>query len=336
MLQHPPYRVLGIGGTCIDLLIPVSEEFLAQIPGEKGGSDHISIEDLNRIKEKIDSKPILSTGGSSANMIKGLANLGESCGLISLIGKDPLGDHIVDYMNNIGVTGLFTKSLFPTTQVLCFITPDGQRTMRFYKECYDELAEEFLHSKYFKNVKLTHFAAYSLHNANLVEIAMQLSRDTQATISLDLSSFEIIRKFNREIKDLLTRYVDIVFANKDEAFALLGLSPEEGCLKLQEMCSIAVVMIGDKGCLVGHRGKVMHVPGFPIRAIDTTGAGDYFASGFLYGYLRGYPLDKCASMGNRLAKEIVAVHGTDLPLEKWAELRELYCFNTTGEEPIYG
>lgn len=325
MLEHHPYRVLGVGAAVIDQLVQVSEEFLDDVPGEKGGSDRLTIDELNRIKGKLNAAPItLATGGSSANTIKGLANLGEKCALISHVGNDPLGDHIIEYMNRIGVTGLFTKSALPTTQVLCLITPDGQRTMRFHAGCSEEMTEKFLHPDYFENVNLVHFAAYSLHKANLVEFAMQLAQDVQATVSLDLSSFEIIRKFHGKIVDLLNRYVDVVFANQDEVFALLGLSPEEGCLKLQEICSIAVVMVGDQGCLIGSNGTVIHCPAYPTQVVDSTGGGDFFASGFLYGYLRGYPLDKCAAMGNRLASEIVSIQGAELPPEKWVEMREWF------------
>ncbi|MFI5344260.1 MAG: PfkB family carbohydrate kinase [Chlamydiales bacterium] len=323
MLIHHPYRILCVGAACIDQLMHVSEEFLDQVPGEKGGSDRLTIDELNGIKDKLNTTPILAMGGSSANTIKGLANLGEKCGLISHVGNDPLGDHIVEYMKTIGVTGLFTKSSLPTTQVLCLITPDGQRTMRLYAGCSQEMNETFLHPEYFKDVKLVHFAAYSLHKASLVEVAMQLGRDAQALVSLDLASFEMVRKFHGRIMNLLEEYVDIVFTNGDEVFELLGLPPEEGCLKLQEICPVAIVMLGDKGCLIGSHGTVIHSPAFPVQVVDTTGAGDFFASGFIYGYLRGYPLDKCACLANRLASEVVSVQGAELPPEKWVEMREL-------------
>jgi sugar/nucleoside kinase (ribokinase family) len=307
----------------MDQLVHVSEEFLAQkVPGEKGGGDRLTREELNRIKEQLDTAPSLATGGSSANTIKGLAYLGEKCGLISHVGNDPLGEHITNYMKKIGVTTLFTRSCLPTTQVLCLITPDGQRTMRLHSGCSEEMNETFLHPDYFENVEIVHFATYSLHKANLVEVAMQLGREAQAKISLDLSSFEMVRKFHERIMNLLSNYVDIVFANEDEVFELLGLPPEEGCLKLQEICPIAVVMIGDKGCFIGSHGTVIHCPAFATEAIDSTGAGDFFASGFLYGYLNHYPLDKCGSLGNRFASEIVSIQGAELHPEKRVEVME--------------
>lgn len=315
MIDQHPYRVLGIGHACMDLLIPVEEEFLQCITGEKGGAQSICIDRLNQILDVL-QKPYLATGGSCANTIKGLAGLGEKCAFLSHVGSDASGDHFIQYMKKLGIVGLFTKSEKPTAQVLCLITPDGQRTMRFYAGCSEEMSDHYLHSDYFKNVNLVHFDAYTLRNGDLVKRAMRLAKESNIKISMDLSSFEIVRQFQSQLIYLLKHYVDIVFANEDETKAMTGSETNEGCLKLQELCPIAVVLIGSKGCLVGHKGEVFHSPGFPAKLIDSTGAGDLFASGFLYGFLQGYPLKKCARMGNLLGSAIVEVQGAELPSEK--------------------
>lgn len=321
MINHHPYRVLGIGHACMDLVLPVSEDFLTQIPGEKGGAQGISFEKLTEIISASSTQPLLATGGSCANTIKGLAGLGEKCAFLGHIGNDALGEHFIQYMKNLGVVGLFSKSIRPTTQVLCLITPDGQRTMRFCIGCSDEMTGDHLYPDYFKNTKVIHMDSYNMRNGNLMESVMQLAKKEQATISIDLSSFEIIRQFHEPLTKLIVQYVDIVFANADEIKALTGLEPFEGCLKLQEMCPIAVVLLGKRGCLVGHEGKVIESPAFPTNIVDSTGAGDLFASGFLYGYLQGYPLTKCARIGNRMGSAIVEVQGAELPLEKLQMIR---------------
>lgn len=320
MMKHHLYRVLGIGHACMDLLIPVSEEFLTRVPGEKGGAESIGIEQLNHILSISHTEPLLATGGSCANTIKGLASLGEKCAFISHVGIDPLGEHFTQYMKKLGIVGLFSKSIHPTAQVLCLITPDGQRTMRFCAGCSEEMSNHFLHPDYFKGVKLMHVDAYTMRNGGLVESVMQMAQEAKAKISMDVSCFEIVHQFHESLTNLLIQYVDIVFANEDETHALTGLPAFEGCLKLQEMCSIAIVLMGKEGCLVGYQGKVFHSPAFPANVVDSTGAGDLFASGFLYGYLQGYPLEKCAKMGNRLGNAIVEVQGAELPLEKWREV----------------
>lgn len=322
MLDNHPYRVLGIGHACMDLLIPIEEDFLLNVPGEKGGSQGINAKDLQHVLSFIREKPLLATGGSSANTIKGLASLGEKCAFISHVGNDALGDYFIQYMKKLGIIGFYSKSLHhPTTQILCLITPDGQRTMRFCSGASEEMSEDLLHVEYFKDVKLMHIDAYTMRNGNLVESIMQIAKNAQVQVSIDLSSFEIIRQFHEPLMKLLSKYVDIVFANEDEVKALTGLGIFEGCVKLQEICPIAVVLIGKEGCLVGHQGEIFHSPGFPADLVDSTGAGDLFASGFLYGYLQGYPLKKCAKIGNRLGAAIVEVEGAELSSEKWQMIR---------------
>ncbi len=325
MIEHSPYRVLGAGHACMDLLIPVSEEFLTLVPGKKGGAQPIEIEKLNSLLIASQIKPRLATGGSCANTIKGLASLGEQCAFLSHVGTDALGEHFIQYMKSLGIVGLFSKSIQPTAQVLCLITPDGQRTMRFCAGCSEEMSDNDLHPAYFKSVKLLHIEAYIMRNGHLVESLMQLAKKANAIISIDLSSFELIHQFHEPLTKLLLQYVDIVFANKDETKALTGLDAFKGCFKLQEMCPIAVVLMGKNGCLVGHQGKVMHSPAFPAQVIDSTGAGDLFASGFLYGYLQNDSLAKCARIGNRLGSAIVEVQGTELPAEKWELVRSVLC-----------
>ncbi len=333
MSEHRSYRVLGVGAACIDLLLPVSEEFLARIPGEKGGAQSLDLEEINKIIFESQTVPHIATGGSCANAIKGLANFGEKCALLSHIGSDALGEHFTQYMKKLGIITLFSKSRQPTARVLCLLTPDGQRTMRFYTGCTQEMADRFLDPDYFQGVKLVHLDAYTLRNGNLTQRVMQLARQASAKVSIDLSSFEIIRDYHATLMELLPRYVDIVFANADEAKALTGLSPLEGCIKLQEMCSIAVVLMGKEGCLVGHQGTTFQSPAFPAQLVDTTGAGDLFASGFLFGYLNDYPLTKCAQLGNRLGGAVVEVQGAELPPEKWEIIRAALFKNHTIEMP---
>lgn len=321
MMEHQPYRILGIGDACIDLLLPVSEEFLAQIPGEKGGSQPIEIEELNRIISASHSQPLIATGGSCANTLKGLAGLREKCAFLSTTGYDTLGEHFSLTLKKWGILGLFTKSQLSTSVVLCLITPDGQRTMRFFAGCSREMSDSFLHPDYFKGIRLVHLDAYTFRRGNLTERAAGLAKSAQALISMDLSSFEVIREFRERMLGLLPA-ISVVFANEKETRELTGLGPREGCLKLQELCAIAVVLRGKEGCYVGHQGTIVESPAFAAHVVDSTGAGDLFASGFLYGFLNGYSLEVCAKLGNRLGSAIVEVAGAELPPEKWELIQD--------------
>jgi sugar/nucleoside kinase (ribokinase family) len=322
MIEPSPYEIVGFGAGCVDLLLPVSDEFLNSIPGEKGGSSLIEQQDLEFIIQTSGIKPQLAAGGSCANTIKALANLKTSAALISTVGNDALGEFYTQAMQTSGVVPLFTLSPLPTARVLCLINPEGMRTMRFFAGSSRDLKEELVQPNYLKDVKIIHFDAYSIRNGDLLKHIMQQAKDAHVKISLDLSSFEIVRHYSDALQELLTNYVDIVFANEDEIKAFTGLTAYEGCLKLQEICPIAVVLMGPKGCLVGHRGHIFSSPAFSAHVIDTTGAGDFFASGFLHGYLNGYALEKCARLGNYLGGAITEVIGTDLSEEKWKTIRK--------------
>lgn len=323
MLEQQSYDVLGLGDACIDLLIPVTDDFLlSQVAGEKGGAQSIDFDGLNKIVEESGLEPQIVPGGSCANAIKGLANLGVKCAFLTKIGPDPLGYHYKDYLHQIGVTPLFLMGHRPTARVLCLITPDGQRTMRFFAGSSCEMSERHVHKEYVQGIKIVHMEAYSLRNSHSIERAAKLAKEADALVSFDLSSFEIIHQFHSRITDLLDNYVDILFANEDEAKALTGLGPYEACLELQKKGLIAVILMGKQGCLVGHRGKILHSPAFSVNAIDTTGAGDLFASGFLYGHLHGWPLEKSAKLGNFLGGAVTEVTGGELPPHVWDRVRE--------------
>jgi sugar/nucleoside kinase (ribokinase family) len=317
-------KILGVGTACIDLLIEVDEAFLRHVPGAKGGAEPIELEALLQVIEKSGKVPILATGGSSANVIKGLASLGEKCALLSHLGKDPLGDFFLNSMEKLGIEGLYTFSSGPTARVLCLITPDGERTMRFCMQPHS-ISDQFLHSHILQNVRLVHHEAYSLNLETAVRDIlpdlMGMAKKMKIINSLDLPSFEVVEEHHSPLAEIL-KQTDIVFANEEEAKAMMQCDPEEGCFKLQKSVPIAIVLMGKEGCLVGHQGKVLHVPTYPATVIDTTGAGDLFASGFLFGYLHDFSMEESAKLGHRLASAVVEVAGTNLPPEKWKEIKK--------------
>ncbi len=314
-------KVLGIGHACIDLVVSVSDEFLSKIPGKKGGAEAIEIDDLNSLLRSIPHPPKIIAGGSSANTMKGLAALGEQCTFLTQVGKDHLGDYFSQHLQSLGIHLLASFSKGQTSQVLCLVTPDKQRTMRFFSGCSQELSENMLQPIHFNGIQHLHLETYLLRNGNVVEAAMRLAKEAGATVSIDLSSFEIVHHHRRKIEELIGKYVDILFANEDELHALTNLSANEGCLALKKKVPISVILMGKKGCLVGNKDQIFHHPATLANVVDTTGAGDLFASGFLYGFLNGQSLIECAALGNRLGGAIVEVEGAELPPEVIAKCK---------------
>lgn len=324
MLKSKTTQVLGLGAACIDLIIPISESFLKNVAGEKGGAQSITLEKLNELIASNGVPPHISIGGSCANVIKGLAHLNIDCGLISTIGTDAFGLQFTEKMQTLGVTTFFQMSSQPTTLVLCMVTPDGNRTMRFFPGSSQDMDESLIEPSHFNKIKIIHIDAYTLQNGDLVKKMMHLAKDKGIKISFDLSSFEIVKKYSNLIKELLVRYVDVVFANQDETKVLTGYNSEKGCNELQKLCPLAIVLAGSKGCFVGHEGKVFTSPAFPVNFLDSTGAGDSFASGFLHGMLHNKSLETCASLGNYLGGVMTEVVGTEIPADRWVRINKMF------------
>lgn len=316
--------VLSVGEPMIDLIYHVEEELLASLKIEKGGSlkqDYPSFLALQALLAPREPKMI--PGGSSANTLKGLARLGHRCRYMGKIGSDALGQLFLSSLHHYQISPHLLTSPTHTTQVLSLVTPDGHRTMRCCFGASNELMEGELTIADFEGVQHVHIEGYMLYYEKVILRILQLAKLVGAKVSLDLASFEVVNRFRATLPHLLQTYVDIVFANEDEAKALTGLNPQDACWELQTICPIAVVLVGENGCWVGSKGTVFQAHTPEVEVIDTTGAGDLFASGFLHGYLSGYPLEVCAHFGNLTGSTSVTVDGAEIPDEKWESLRRL-------------
>lgn len=315
------HEVLGIGAPILDHLIRIQPQYLDTLSGEKFGMETVSYSEIVRIIENSGSVPKQVAGGSCANAVKGLAALGRKCALIGKIGNDPIGEKLIETLQDLGVTPLLNYSSKPTAHVACLITPDGRRTCRSFLGACQEMGPADLDPSHFHGVKLVHVEGYSLLCEGLTEKAMHLAKEAGALVSFDCGSFEMARNFKSDMLALIEAYVDILFANERENESLTGKPPEQGCSQLQSLCKAAVVMLGRKGCFAAAENKCIHVPTHAVEPVDTTGAGDLFASGFLHGYLAGNPLEECARWGTITGAAAVLEVGAEIPAHKWPAIR---------------
>lgn len=320
--KNNPYDIIGIGSPFMDLILPISDDELSYVSGAKGGMEAIDYNSLLQIIQKIKGPVKIIAGGSTANTIRGLANFGRHCALIGKIGKDPTAQHFLKSIESLNITPLFTSTETPTGQVICLITPDGERTMRSFLGSGREMKAKDLNPQAFTGVSLVHIEGYTLFNESLTERAMELAKAAGAKISFDLGSFEITNVYKKEIIHLLTKYVDIVFANATETHSLTLQDPKKGCEILQSLCEVAVVLLGPEGCLVGKGNQQIKCSAFPVKPLDTTGAGDLFASGFLHGYLSGMSLQECARYGAITANAVVQIQGVEIPKDAWEHIKK--------------
>ncbi|HEV8052061.1 MAG TPA: adenosine kinase [Parachlamydiaceae bacterium] len=319
--QNSDYQILGIGTPILDYLLSVSDEYVESL-GLRGGSILIDYKDLQKILSNQSSIEKISAGGSAANTLKGLAQLGHSCGIIGKTGQDEAARQFTENMKHYGVFPHLSISTLPTAQVACLITPDHERTMRAYIGAGAEMNASDMTIDFFKNVNLVHIEGYLINRQGVVEKAMKLAKKAKAKISFDLSSFEIIDEYREAMQILLKGYVDIVFANAEEAQMLTGFPPEEACMLLRDLCGTAIVKMGDKGCWGATKTEKVFHPAYQVKVVDTTGAGDLFASGFLHGFLLNKSLEESLRYGSLVASYVIQTFGAEVPLPKWPEIRK--------------
>lgn len=321
MRGNPSYEILGVGNPLLDYLLHVSEHYLESVPGAKYGMELVSYEEMIQIIERSGSLPKLVCGGSCANTIKGLASLGRTCALAGKIGIDCNGEKVIADLENLGIFPKLSLSSTPTAQALCMISPDGKRTCRTFLGAAAEISPQDLDPRHFERVQLVHIEGYSLLYPGVSKRAMELAKAKGALVSFDLGSFEIVAHYLPLIKDLIKKYVDITFANEQEIFALTGKDPENGCRELHSLTSVAVVMMGEKGCWTGSKEGVFPFPAYVVDPIDTTGAGDLFAAGFLHAFLSKKSMRICAQWGALTARAVVQVIGAEITETQWSDIK---------------
>ncbi|MBM3192552.1 MAG: adenosine kinase, partial [Chlamydiae bacterium] len=295
-VSHTRHEILGLGSAFIDYILKVSEEDLSSLRYAKGSSEPIDYTHLQSLLNKHPKEIKSSSGGSCANVIKGLAKLGQRCAVLGNIGSDAHGLFYLKSLKDLDIVPFVQEGILPTGQALCLITPDGEMTSRSY---LGASKEDFpINGKIFHKIKLFHVEAYQLRNCAFLKEALDLAQKQEAKISLDLSNVDIVKIYKDDLLNIIPRYIDILFANESEAFELTHLPPQEACDFLGTFCEVVAITMGDKGCWV-KSGKIkFYTPALNVVSVDPTGAGDLFASGFLHGYLNNKSLQACAWLGS--------------------------------------
>jgi sugar/nucleoside kinase (ribokinase family) len=312
-------RILGIGNALVDIITLLPDEHILEefsLPKgsmqmvDSGKSDNVkaATENLNRR---------LASGGSAANTIHGLAMLGTETGFIGSVGTDELGDFFERDMNNAGVKTSLRRRKSVTGTAVALITPDSERTFATHLGAAVELVEDDLDTRDFSGYDILYLEGYLIFNKPLVEKACQLARANKMKIALDLASYNVVEAKLSDFKEIVEKYVDIIFANEEEAKAYTGLDPEEALNLLSCSCEIAVVKIGKNGSLIRRGEEVLKIDSINVNTRDTTGAGDLYASGFLYGLTRGSDLEKDGITGTLLAGNVIEIIGARMDIEKW-------------------
>jgi sugar/nucleoside kinase (ribokinase family) len=318
-------RVLGIGNALVDVLIKVeNEDLLKDLNIRKGSMQLVDSEFKNMLLSKtMNLNNTRASGGSSANTINGMASLGVKTGYIGKIGNDETGEFFLSDLKNNNIETFVKRCSTETGIATVLITPDSERTFGTYLGASVELDANDIEDLMFRNYSLLHLEGYLLFNKELINKALMLAKTNNLIVSLDLASYNVVEANLDFIRDIITNYVDIVFANEEEAKAFTGKSAEAALDEIAGICDTAIVKIGKHGSLIKNNSKETRVSATPARVIDTTGAGDLYAAGFLYGFSKGLTMEKCGETGALLAGKVIEVIGAKIPSGTWSEIREM-------------
>lgn len=263
-----------------------------------------------------------STGGSAGNTVCALAALGTNPGFIGKVGQDETGAFFGDTLRQRGVNALLATCDLPSGIASTFISTDGERTFGTYLGAAATLRAEDLSRKMFAGYNYLYIEGYLLQDHDLMLRAVQLAKEEGLQVCLDMASYNVVEAERDFFDQLIVKYVDIVFANESEALAYTGKAPHEALEEIASKCSIAVVKTGKEGSLVKKGTEVIQLLSCPVdNVLDTTGAGDFYAAGFMYGLTCGYSLEKCVQISTILATAVIQEVGTTLPAKKWDEIK---------------
>ncbi len=324
------YDVLGIGNAIVDILTHVEEEFLIREGLTKGSMQLVDEPTAATLYDKL-GQAIECSGGSAANTVAGLAALGSRTAFIGKVRNDQLGRIFRHDIQALGADFPTPAAENGPTTAYCqvLVTPDAERTMCTYLGACVNLTETDIDPDLVQNAAITYLEGY-LWDPDAAKAAfrkaIRLAHQAGGKVALSLSDPFCVTRHKEEFLPLVKEDIDILFANEEEILTLYGTRDlDEASHRAREDCDIAVITRSEKGCRIvngGNGGNLLDIAARPVHAlVDTTGAGDMFAAGFLYGLTRGDDLATCGRMGNLLAGEVITHLGArpDIDLKSFLD-----------------
>ena len=315
-------KILGMGNALTDILLQINnDEILSELNLLKGGMQLIDTErteEINRAVSNYSKK--MATGGSASNTINGITRLGLDAGFVGKIGKDEVGVFFTNDSIQNGVQPHLLESETASGRCIVLVSPDGERTLCTFLGAACELVAEDLKLEMFHGYDIFHIEGYLVQNHDLIRTAVRLAKESGLKVSIDLASYNVVEDNLDFLNEIIREYVDIVFANEEEARAFTGKEPEAALIHISDHCDIAVVKIGKEGSYIKSGGEIVQVKPRLANCIDTTGAGDLYAAGFLFGLANDYSLEVCGKIGSLVSGNVVEVLGAKMTEEVWGDI----------------
>ena len=325
-MSKPSTQVIAIGNAIVDVMAPCDDALIERLGMVRGGMTLIDTPRAQELYEAMGPAREIS-GGSAANTLAGLAALGSSCGFIGQVADDQLGEVFAHDIRAGGIRFATPARAgdSPTARCLIFVTPDGQRTMNTFLGASQYLPPAALNEAAIADAEILYLEGYLWDPAEpraAMRRAIAAARGAGRKVAFTLSDAFVIERHGDDFRRLIdAREIDILFANHIELAALTGLDDfDAGLAQLAPKVPTLVVTRSEHGAVAVQDGVRTDVPAQPVaRVVDTTGAGDLFAAGFLHGFVGRRPVAECLTLGAICAAEIISHYGA----RPEADLKEL-------------
>ncbi len=309
------YSVTGIGNAIIDIIANVEDSFISSHKLDKGSMKIISEDEALWLHDHISAVKMIS-GGSAANTIAGLAMLGHKVAFIGKVKNDSMGKEFEKELKAIGVTFVTKKvqnSMSSTARCIVLSTPDAQRTMNTCLGIAGSLDPEDIDEGIIANSSIIYLEGY-LWDKDIAKKAIlkavELAKSTGSRVAFTLSDRFCVTRHKKEFLNLVNNHIDILFANEQEILELLDVENLDSAIeKCKQLKILVVITRSEKGSIILFEQQTIFVEAEKTTVIDSTGAGDLFASGFLSGLIKGRELYLCGKIGSVLASEVISHYG---------------------------
>ncbi len=320
-------KVIGIGNALTDMLVNLrSDEVLEKFDLPRGSMSLVNSEQQKEISKSVSGLPYtLSLGGSADNTIRAMARLGCKVGFIGKVGRDSTGDFFESALENLGIQPFILRGEERSGKCVSLVSPDGERTLVTHLGAAVEMKAEDLTPAIFDGYDCLYVEGYLVQDHNLIRGAIRMAKELGLKVAIDLASFNVVEENLEFLREVVSEYVDIVFANEDEARVFSGEEEPINALQyISTLCELVIVKIGMRGALIKRGSEVAHV-GIMAAAkrVDTTGAGDFYAAGFMAGMCEGLSLRQCGTIGAITAGKVIEIVGTTPTEEAWDDVARL-------------
>lgn len=330
-MTETQHDVVGLGSAIVDIIARCDDEFITQQGLDKGTMRLIDAEEATRLYGEM-GPAIEVSGGTVPNTCVGLASLGGKAAFMGKIAKDQFGSVFTHDLRAVGVTFKSEPvgGTQPTGRCLILVTPDGERTMNTHLGANTELSSAELDPDLIRGAKVLYLEGYSFDGPKAKEAfyeAAKIARDAKTTVSLTLSDPFCVERHRESFLDFIKGGVDLLFANHLELLSLYQTKDlSEAYGKLRKDCSLAAVTQSEKGSIIVTPDRMVEIEAEPVaKVVDTTGAGDLYAAGFLFGFAENFDYHTCGRFGSIAAAEVISHIGPrpEASLSELAKARNL-------------